>query len=169
MTPRIDCVTVSGWIQSGRSNDTHGVCLIDYMAMPAGLRAVITVNDGDPSSRRILRSLHEIVALPNSCISLAVRNESLIPWRIGFSGKSGCGQVWFRTNDGTEDGFGVAGAFEAGISYGETRAECGEIRVELDTKTIAHNNREQPTSVKGNVEFGDHTQFPPARYSMHLR
>jgi hypothetical protein len=115
------------------------------------LIVVVAVND-EKDPRPVLKGVGDVMARGTACISLAVKNESLVPWRMGFNGECIVKQIRFVGEGDIESDFGVAGVFSAGVSYGGDEQFCNELYVRIasggEDKGVAE-------EIVGRVEIGD--------------
>lgn len=147
----IDCKFITAWRETARAT-SHGVCNLSALSCPAAVSLVLAFNDKE--TRVVLDSVSKVVATNASVLTMGVRNNTLVDWRIGFVGCSETRQVVFECDEQeTANEFSVQGIC-VGVSYG-TRSSCTEIAIPISQNSECTGT---PERIKGKVEFRDSSQ-----------
>lgn len=159
-------------LRKGRVQDgIKSICVLDASNLPGGLRVLVSINDQEKFElRRILKTVPEVLDAVKPCLSMAVRNDSLVDWKIGVKGRSVCQQVWFQSEGGAELEFSEAGEVPVGVKNGDggLSNNCSELSVPLDVDTMDQSFQSRTGIVSGSVEVMQFGKFFSAEFCLEL-
>ncbi|MFL9827122.1 hypothetical protein [Rhodoplanes sp. SY1] len=155
----IPCLVFHDWRETALKGHP-GTYLPSVTSLPGGLTVVLAINDR--TDRSVLRSVPKIRNAVAACFSIAMRNQSLVEWQVGFVGRSDSGNIYF---EGREKEFSIAKVCSK-ITYGDQGGNCAEVSVSVSNDSLEVEGIEVIT---GRVELHNpHVRYYGCDYNVVL-